>query len=365
MSLTPGGRRAELFNDLLEARHPRTDDPEVAPTLALATALRAMPAASPARPEFRDALRQRLMAVAAVQGVGEVAQSPAAKVRELGSTWRFQRRMAVVAGSAAALTAFAGVGLGASRSLPGDPFYGVKRASEDVQLAATFGEEAKGKRHLEFARTRLGEVEALAGRSSALTDFMPGAAGALGPLSTQAKSSTIVATLRDMDEETRAGSDALVGVALSTGSAEPLEALDAFTQEQFSDLKDVLPALPQDARARARMSLALLNAVATRTVAVATPSEGGETPSTGPTPGVTKTPGTHRSGSGRTSTPSADSTDDGNGTATDSPTPEAIDPNDVVESVPPLDTSLPPILPTDIPTLPAIPLVSDLPLLGG
>ena len=361
MSLSRGGRRAELFNELLETAG-RTDDPDVAPTLALATALRAMPTAAPARPEFRDALRQRLMAVAAVQGVGEVAQSPAAKVRELGSTWRFQRRMAVVAGSAAAITAFTGVGLGASRSLPGDPFYGVKRASEDVQLAATFGDEAKGKRHLEFARTRLGEVEALAGRSSALEDFMPGAAGALGPLSAAAKSSTIVATLRDMDSETRAGSDALVEVALNTGSTEPLEALDEFTQEQFADLKAVLPALPQDARDRARASLALLSAVATRTVEVANPSKVDETPGTDPEPSVTK-PSTRRPGSGGTNTPRPTATTDP-GSTTDPQPGDTVDPGDLTPTIPSLPTSLPPILPTELPTLQPVPILTDLPLLG-
>jgi hypothetical protein len=363
MSLTRGGRRAEPFNELLEAPIARTDDPDVAPTLALATALRALPAAQPARPEFRDALRQRLMAVAAVQGVGEAAQTPAAKVRELSNTWRFQRRMAVVAGSAAAITAVTGVGIGASRSLPGDPFYGVKRASEDVQLAATFGDEAKGKRHLEFARTRLGEVEALAGRSSALTDFMPGAAGALGPLSAEDKSSTIVATLGDMDEETRAGSDALVEVALSSGSTEPLRALDEFTQEQFADLKAVLPALPQDARSRARTSLALLTAVATRTVAVANPSKVDETPGTDPTPSVTKSP-PKRPGSGGSKTPEPTATTEP-GTSTTTPAPtDPVDPGDLTPTIPTLPTTLPPILPTELPELP-LPTVTDLPLLGG
>jgi hypothetical protein len=139
MSLTGGGRRAELFAQLLDSGA-RTDDPEVAPAVALASVLRAVPRTGGPRPEFRDALRRRLVAVAAVQGVGETTGGPGARVRELGGTWRFQRRMAVLAGAAAALTAFAGVGLGASRSLPGDPLYGVKRATEDVQLAVTFGD---------------------------------------------------------------------------------------------------------------------------------------------------------------------------------------------------------------------------------
>jgi len=190
MMPTAANRRAAQFADLLDAPE-RTDDPAMAPYLALAGALRAVPAGSGPSPEFRQALRQRLVAVATVQGVGAPDLGATARLRQAGITWNFQRRVAIVAGAAAAATAVAGVGVGASRSLPGDPFYGVKRATEHVQLAVTTGQEAKGKRHLEFARTRLHEVQALVGQSSALSDFMPGQVGALGHLTDEAKTSTI------------------------------------------------------------------------------------------------------------------------------------------------------------------------------
>ncbi len=221
MTLSPTRRRAERFDELLTAGG-RTDDPALAPLAALAESLRAAPAVPGPAPQFRAALRQRLVAVAAVQGVGAPAPSGADRLRETGATWRFQRRMAVLAGGAAAATAIAGVGLGASRSLPGDPFYGVKRATEDVQLATTFGQEAKGKRHLEFARTRLSEVEALSARTDTLGTFLPGTAGALGPLSDEARTATIVSTLRDMDAETRAGASDLMAVFAESGDREPL-----------------------------------------------------------------------------------------------------------------------------------------------
>src|SRR5438552_11503613 len=155
MSLTTR-RRAEQFAELLE-RGTRTDDPTLAPLVALAGALGTTPDVAAPRAEFRTALRQRLVAVATVQGVGAPAPTPAQRAREIGGTWRFQRRVAVLAGRAAAVTAVAGVGVGASRSLPGDAFYGLKRATENVQLDLAQGQEAKGKRHLEFARTRLAE----------------------------------------------------------------------------------------------------------------------------------------------------------------------------------------------------------------
>jgi len=68
MMPTPGNRRANEFAALLD-RPARTDDPELAPYVALAGALRAVPVTAGPSPEFRTALRQRLVAVATVQGV--------------------------------------------------------------------------------------------------------------------------------------------------------------------------------------------------------------------------------------------------------------------------------------------------------
>src|SRR3954452_8522667 len=142
MNLSPTKRRAEELADLLE-RGARTDDPGLAPLLALSSALTsAAPGAAPSS-EFRTALRQRLVAVATVQGVGESA-TVATRVRESAGAWRVQRRVVALAGGAAAITDVGGVGVGASRALPGDAFYGVKRASEGVQLAVAQGDEAKG-----------------------------------------------------------------------------------------------------------------------------------------------------------------------------------------------------------------------------
>jgi hypothetical protein len=257
--------------------------------------------------------------------------------------------VAALAGGAAALTAFAGVGVGASRSLPGDAFYGVKRATEHVQLATSFGRQAKGERHLQFARTRLSEVRALVGRSDALAGFVPGTLGALGPLTTEAKVSTILATLREMDAETRAGADDLYA-AYTDGADGALRTLDSFTQQQFRDLRDVLPALPDQARPRAQASLALLNVVATKTVAVA-----GET-----TPRVRHR---HHHGSGQphpSATPHAGhhggkSDRPGHGGNGTEPTPTGSSKPHIVPTAPPKVPkipTLPPVvpLPTEVPT---------------
>jgi hypothetical protein len=64
-------RRADEFSRLLESDS-RTDDPVTGPLLAVADALRSVPTVDGPRPEFRTALRQRLVAVATVQGVAPV-----------------------------------------------------------------------------------------------------------------------------------------------------------------------------------------------------------------------------------------------------------------------------------------------------
>ncbi|WP_027932781.1 DUF5667 domain-containing protein [Amycolatopsis thermoflava] len=76
---------------------------------------------------------------------------------------RRRRALATVLAAAAALIVFVGgVGLLLSRgSLPGDPLYGMKLASEDAELQLTFDEAARGSKHLQFASNRLDELAAM------------------------------------------------------------------------------------------------------------------------------------------------------------------------------------------------------------
>lgn len=272
MSLT-SSRRAEQFARLLESGA-QPDEP----MLALADALRAIPRQPGPAPEFRAALRQRLVAVAAVQDRTEPA-SPASRVREALSSWRFRRRLVAVAAGVAVLGTVAGVGVSASDSLPGDPFYGIKRAAEAVQLATTQGQEAKGKRHLEFAHTRLAEVTALVSTSHALGPASPHAPDAAAA---QPPTSTLDATLKDMDAQTRAGANDLLAVFRSSARREPLVALDRFTRTQYAGLRAVLPSLPLPVQRRAMESLALLRDVWVTTynaaATAATSGPGGPTP---------------------------------------------------------------------------------------
>jgi hypothetical protein len=356
-------RRAEEFHRLLESPV-RGDDPVTGPMLAVADALRVVPDAPGPRPEFRAALRQRLVAVATVQGVGAPAESPLQRARSAGSTWKVQKRLSAIAAGAAVVTGVAGVGVGASRSLPGQPFYGVKRAAEDAQLATTLGTEARGKRHLEFARTRLAEVQALAGTSSSAGP-MVGAHAFAGGLADSGRTKLIEDTLHAMDVETRSGANDLFASYRSSGSGEPLRALDRFTRAQYKTLHGLVPSLPESSRGAASASLALLAVVATDTVrlygASTTPTTpgGSSTPGTGsgrPTPGTTHTPtgtspSTHATPPPASTTPSTPS----GGPPVGPPSIGPVNPP-VVPSIPPLPTvgPIPTLLPSELPTLPDV-----------
>lgn len=347
MKLMPQ-RRAEEFARLLETDG-HTDDPVTAPLLTVVDALTEVPAVPGPRPEFRAALRQRLVAVAAVQATSPATERPLERVRAAGSSWKVQRRLVAVGAGAAVVTAVAGVGVGASRSLPGQPFYGVKRATEDIQLATTFGTEDRGKRHLQFARERLSEVSALIGHSSALGQMYgdrdyAGAAGA-----DRATSTLIADTLRDMDVETRAGANDLFVAYRDSGSTEPLSALSDFTVQQYRELRALVDALPADVRDQALSSLSLLNLVATDTVALANGS-----PSGGPTtPPVSPSHSAVRPSVSPSQTPTAAPSGSANPASTSSST------KPTVPTVLPSAPGIPSIPPS--PTLPVGPLPTSVP----
>lgn len=172
----------------------------------------------------RAAMRQRLVAVATVSAADRGSEAAAGRLREryaAATARKMQRRLAALAGSVTVITGFAGVGVAAAHSLPGDPFYGVKRATEGVQLWATHGDAAKGRLHLEFARTRLAEAEKL-----------PASSPHLAP------------TLAAMNSQTKQGSTELISAYTSSHSTKPLATLVTFTQQQYGDLTTLAQHLP-------------------------------------------------------------------------------------------------------------------------
>ena len=89
--------------------------------------------------------------------------------RASGAGRRISQRMSALVGSVVILTSLTGVGVATARSVPGSPFYDLKRVTESVQLWATPGQANKGLRHLHFARARLAEAEQLPAHGEAVT----------------------------------------------------------------------------------------------------------------------------------------------------------------------------------------------------
>jgi hypothetical protein len=268
--MTPFGTRtrAHEFARLLDEG--RTNGPTTtsaqAPHAALALQLRAAgtaqaPSTAP-RAEFRDALRSRLVAVATVQAA-QAAATPLA-VRA-APRLRRQQGLAVAAGAMASVVVVAGVAVAGSRSLPGDPFYGVKRGTEALELATAGSAFDKGSRHLEFAAARLREVRGLTlgrDRALAMSGTGPQAAGSGYDVALDGSLDRRVRdTLADMDSETRLGNALLTAASRDLHRDTGLLLLARFAGQQARDLHALLPDLPARTRPRAQASLALVSTV--------------------------------------------------------------------------------------------------------
>ena len=120
------------------------------------------------RERFRTDLRTRLLAVAALQAAAAAPAAPSTTAAAV--SWRSAGRAGGVAARAmASVVAITGVAVAGSQSLPGDPFYGVKRQVEAFSLRTADGHVERGTRHLDHAATRLREVGGLVLGRAALT----------------------------------------------------------------------------------------------------------------------------------------------------------------------------------------------------
>ncbi|MFL6140160.1 MAG: DUF5667 domain-containing protein [Frankiaceae bacterium] len=252
-------RRADQLAAALDGRE-RPLDPQVAALAALAGSLRRLPA-GPA-PEFRDQLRRRLVAVAAVSAPAAAPVAAPARPRPVTAPAAGRWRMATAA--VAAVTLLAGVSVGATTSLPGSPLYGLKRTAERVQLAVAGSDYARGVRELQFAASRLSEVADLAGRHALATGpgpALPGTAS-LGYLATAAPATARIAdALATMDDETAKGAQYLARDYEARHRAEALTTLHAFSVRQYDRLQALLPALSRPAADRAEQSIARLDLI--------------------------------------------------------------------------------------------------------
>ncbi len=240
-------RDAERFNDLLEADRSSTHN-DLAPLLTLTQRLNIMGSTVHPDAEFAARCRTRLMAVAAVQSIGSDAVAPSRGWRRgyqglrryPDTPRRVPRRLALLSGTLAALLGLSSMGMASGSALPGHLLYDFKRSKETAQLAFARSDINRGQLHLQFARTRLNEAQAI-----------QNAAG-------------IDAALDDADADTRSAMRDLGEAAISRGSTTPLDAIDQFESAQRQDLQAWMDELSTDKRTRPAESLAVLDQVQER-----------------------------------------------------------------------------------------------------
>jgi hypothetical protein len=224
------------------------------------------------RSEFRAELRTQLVAIAprivAESAMVDIVprQSPTAAVATTSPTQTTRPRHAggfalrlprvrlgrAFAIATAVVTTFALLLGGAvwmsRKALPGDTLYGLKRASEQLQLATAGSNVDKAKDYLDFARTRAGEVQALVGNAND-TDT----------------AGLIRSTLASADSDLKSASALLARQAVQSKSASPLDTLMSWAPGQLARLQEIAAALPAGPlRQHAQSSAALVSAAETR-----------------------------------------------------------------------------------------------------
>lgn len=249
-------RRAERFAQLLDEanggrRHhvrSRADD-QLNVLVALTRRLSAESPAVEADPEFRAGLRAMLLATAEREGIGTPADEsePAGQRGFLpnATARRARARGAIVIGVAAGAIAVSGISTASENAVPGDALYGMKRSTERAQLALASSDLSRGQLFLDFARTRLGEADALRG----------------DPLA-------FAAVLDDMDSDTRQGVRLLTTTAVQRSDSAGLDAVDTFLTGQRRAVDDLLDRVGRAERERVHRSLALLDAAQKRSDAL-------------------------------------------------------------------------------------------------
>ncbi|MGY1691311.1 DUF5667 domain-containing protein [Geodermatophilus sp. SYSU D01105] len=217
------------------------EDATLARLQALATALDDAP-----DPAFRAATRERLVAMAAVR-----TPEPAARWRlrrllavradgAAGRPWR-TRLTAGLAGAALTVSALGTLVALADDARPGDVLYGVKRGTEETQLVLA-GDD-RGLTLLQFAATRLEELEALSGTGA--TDV-------------------VVDVLDTMDAQTTEGAALLTTRAVAGPDTTAVDELAGWVARQSAGLSALQPGVPDGATTDLHESVDLLAAVGAR-----------------------------------------------------------------------------------------------------
>lgn len=321
--------------------------------LSVVAMLRSAGQATAAGPDeaFRAALRTRLLAVAAVQGVG--SPEPVAQA----VSWR-QRATVLAAGLATGAVAVTGVAAAASMSLPGDPFYGLKRTTEQVRLDLPGSSQARAGRHVDLAAERVHELRELAlGRGLDRPS----------PSLPAAKAGDVAALLDDVDAQARDALGLLRGAPAGTDRDRALTELVTAVTTQAQQLQQLLPGAAPAPADRLRATVGVLADVRAQALALlpagacadgcgaapgtapAAPAAPGTVPATD-TPAPTPAPTASAAGPGVTVVPPP--------SAVPSAGPSAVAPTPTSRATAPAPSAT---LPVPLPTLP-VPLPLPLPL---
>jgi Domain of unknown function (DUF5667) len=311
--------RAERFARVLDDPAAAEAGTEVAELVAVVDRLRSIEDVE-LDPRVRTQLRNRLVTAAVDASVmrsagGGVATDELARRRA-----RWSRGRVGLVAALLVLVALASLTVVFSRgALPGDSLYGVKRASEDAELQFARGDEARGWKYLDLARTRAQEVGDLTGR--------------------QVNAPVFTSTLTVMDQQMTDGVRLLNGIAAGRADDALLVREQAWAVAQYGLLLDLVARLPASVQPDAVSSMLLLRQVVERVVllrgslscdCLGTSGSDG----LGPLPCV---PCTARASG--TPPPAAATTPNGPAAPTSSPTPGAPPAS---RPVPPRPTSAPP-----------------------
>lgn len=216
-------------------------------------------------PAFRAAARARLVAMAAVRTPAPAPQSGLKRLLAARAAdarpprWR-TRLTAGLAGAALTVTALASLVAVADGAQPGDALYGLKRGTEQTQLA--LAGDSRGQTLLEFAGTRLTELEALVDDSATA---LPAAAPADGTApAADADPAPMLETLSTMDAQTTEGTVWLTDRAVAAEDSQPLDLLSSWAAQQSAGLAALQTLVPDSTSDAVADSLVLLSDVVTR-----------------------------------------------------------------------------------------------------
>jgi hypothetical protein len=175
--------------------------------------------------------------------------------------WR-ARLTAGLAGAAVAVTAVAAVVAVAAGAGPGNALYGVKRGTEQTQLALT-SDSTRGRTLLGFASTRLHELQDLA-RSGTSAAPVGTPSGSSTVLAAGPSSSLVLDTIATMNRQTTEGAYWVTTEAVRSHDAAGLSYLGTWAAGQSAGLQALAPQLPSAAGPATQQALALLGDVSSR-----------------------------------------------------------------------------------------------------